>query len=105
MQNANIFCIMDTENHERQGADMEKKKTDYCLGGYAKRLLMLVLPLIIIQLVVLLALIIPLEGGELIKNQELIFTFFEGIGRGLTFMTIGALILDYWEKKHEKREE
>lgn len=84
---------------------MEKKKTDYRLGGYAQRLLMLVLPLIMIQLIVLLALIIPLEGGELIKNQELIFTFFEGIGRGLTFMTIGALVLDYLEKKHEKREE
>ncbi len=84
---------------------MEKKKTDYRLGTHAKRLLMMVLPLIIFQLVVLIALIIPLEGGELIKQQELIFTLFDGIGRGLAFMTIGALILDYMEKKNGKKGE
>lgn len=95
---------MRIENEERNVDAMNKKKAEYRLGAYTKRLLMMVFPLIIVQLVALIALIAPLEGSELLKNQELIHMFFHGIGRGLAFMTIGGMILDYFEKKNEKRD-
>lgn len=84
---------------------MEKKKADYRLGVYAKRLLLIIFPIIILQLIMLAAILIPLEGGELIKNQELIYTIFDGIGRGIIFMIGGTVILDYMEKKHKKEKQ
>ena len=97
-------CIMRIEKIEKRGTDMERKKADYRLGAHAKRLLLIVFPLIILQLVVLIAILMPLEGSELIKNEELIYTIFDGIGRGLIFMLSGTVILDYLEKKHRKKE-
>ena len=84
---------------------MEKKKADYRLGESAKRLLLIVFPFIILQLILLTCILVPLEGGELIKKQELIYTVFDGVGRGLIFMMGGTVILDYMEKKYRKKSE
>ena len=84
---------------------MEKKKADYRLGESAKRLLLIVFPFVILQLILLTCILVPLEGGELIKKQELIYTAFDGVGRGLIFMMGGTIILDYMEKKHRKKSE
>ena len=84
---------------------MEKKKADYRLSESAKRLLLIVFPFIILQLLLLTCILVPLEGGELIKKQELIYTVFDGVGRGLIFMMGGGVILDYMEKKYRKKSE
>lgn len=84
---------------------MEKKKADYRLSESAKRLLLIVFPFIILQLILLSCILVPLEGGELIKKQELIYTAFDGVGRGLIFMMGGGIILDYMEKKYRKKSE
>jgi hypothetical protein len=81
---------------------MEKQRADYHLGIHARRLLLVVFPLIIFYLIMLVGILAPLEGGELIKKQELINTVFDSVGRGIIFMTGGAIILDYMEKKHKK---
>ncbi len=84
---------------------MEKKKRTYKLGCHAKRLLLITLPMIMVMLLAFIAILLPLEGGELIKREALILAFFDAVGRGIIFMGIGVILLDYMEKKEEKREE
>ncbi len=71
----------------------------YMLGTHAQNLLLLSLPLIILKLLTLIAFIVPLSGGELLKHEAMILVLLDAIGRGLAFMSIGVLILDYMEKK------
>ncbi len=81
------------------------KKRNYHLGIHARNLLLWVFPLIIIELLTLIAYIVPLEGSELVKNEAIVWGIFDGIGRGIIFAAMATLILDYMEKKEAKSRE
>ena len=83
----------------------KRQKADYRLGNHAKRLLLIVFPFIIFYLIMLVGIMVPLEGGELIKKQQLIYTAFDAVGRGIIFMMGGTIILDYLEKKQRREKE
>ncbi len=83
---------------------MEKKYQKYALGTYAEKILLLAFPLMIIQLVALAAFLMPLEGGELLKQEETVRMFFDVIGRGFAFIAIGTVLVGYWEKKQSGNE-
>ncbi len=89
---------------EERMMNMERKKADYSLGVYARKLLLIVLPMKIFLLLVLIAYIAPLEGMEFFRREVLIMMMFDAIGRGLIFMFGGAVLLDYLEKKHRKKD-
>ncbi len=92
-----IWCIMITER-ERMML-MKIKNPNYVLGTYARRLLMIVLPMVILLLLTLIAFMAPLEGMAFLRHRVLIVMMLDAIGRGLIFMLGGAVLLDYMEKK------
>ncbi len=80
-----------------------KKKSEYVLGRHTDTLLHAAFPLIILKLLVFIALVLPLEGGELIRQEALLLALSDAIGRGIAFLTIGVIVLCYLEKKEYNR--
>ena len=84
---------------------MEKRKADYRLATHSRKILLVALPMIIIQLIAFIIYLAPLDSWELVRNQQLIYSVFDAVGRGLIFTIGGTLILDYMEKKNRKKHE